>query len=451
MAATTAPREATSLPWIRGIVFTMLVPGTIAVYAPLQIAAGLVPAGGFWQLGWLVSGVGALGYVLCFLHFLASGGTPAIFFTRPVRFLIGEEPHRLVQAGLYRVTRNPMYVSVLLVVFGQALRYASWPIAEYGLFVWLSFHIVVVLLEEPHLRDERGAAYDDYCRRVPRWIIRLRAPGFRLQAAAVVVVGALTASTVAQTPSLRPGFEVASVKPNRGDDGPRGISFSPSGRFAWNAMTLKQLMQSAYAELEYKQIVGGPSWIDTDRFDIAATSPDALREIGPDGLPRGLFTRLRTLLEDRFALRTHVEARTLGVYALEAASTPFLPGPDLRKTTVDCEAVIRDAAAGRRVAPGQPSPPCSIRMSHGRLTGQSITMEQMANVLSGPAARPVLDRTGLAGVYDVELKWNEDASPAADAPSFFTAVREQLGLKLEATRASLPVLVIDSASMPTPN
>jgi protein-S-isoprenylcysteine O-methyltransferase Ste14 len=102
--------------------------------------------------------------------FLASGGTPAIFFTRPVRFLIGEEPHRLVQAGLYRVTRNPMYVSVLLVISGQALRYMSWRIAVYGLFVWLGFHIVVVLLEEPHLRHERGAAYDEYCRRVPRWV-----------------------------------------------------------------------------------------------------------------------------------------------------------------------------------------------------------------------------------------------------------------------------------------
>jgi protein-S-isoprenylcysteine O-methyltransferase Ste14/pimeloyl-ACP methyl ester carboxylesterase len=191
MAATTAPREATSLPWIRGIVFTVLVPGTIAVYVPLQIAAGLAPGGGVWQLGWLVSGVGVLGYLLCFLHFLSSGGTPAIFFTRPVRFLIGEEPQRLVQAGLYRVTRNPMYVSVLLVIFGQALHYASLRIAEYGLVVWLGFHIIVVLLEEPHLRDERGLAYDEYCRRVPRWIVRFRIPGSTLRAAAIGMVAVL--------------------------------------------------------------------------------------------------------------------------------------------------------------------------------------------------------------------------------------------------------------------
>ena len=162
--------ESPTIPWIRGIIFTVLVPGTIALYIPFRMAERLTPPGGFWNAGWLVSVVGAIGYVLCFLHFLASGGTPAIFFTRPVRFLIGEEPGRLVQGGLYRVTRNPMYVSVLLVIFGQALRFASWPIAEYGLLVWLGFHIVVVLLEEPHLREQRGPSYEEYCRQVPRWI-----------------------------------------------------------------------------------------------------------------------------------------------------------------------------------------------------------------------------------------------------------------------------------------
>jgi protein-S-isoprenylcysteine O-methyltransferase Ste14 len=162
--------DPSAMPWIRGIVFTVLVPGTIAVYVPLRMAERLTPPGGFWDAGWLLSVVGAMGYVLCFLHFLASGGTPAIFFTRPVRFLIGEEPGRLVQGGLYRVTRNPMYVSVLLVIFGQALRFASWSIAEYGLLVWLGFHIVVVVFEEPHLREQRGASYEEYCRQVPRWI-----------------------------------------------------------------------------------------------------------------------------------------------------------------------------------------------------------------------------------------------------------------------------------------
>jgi protein-S-isoprenylcysteine O-methyltransferase Ste14 len=71
---------------------------------------------------------------------------------------------------LYRLTRNPMYVSVLLVIFGHAIRFDSQSIAMYGLFVWLGFHLVVVLLEEPHLQEERGPSFSDYCRRVPRWI-----------------------------------------------------------------------------------------------------------------------------------------------------------------------------------------------------------------------------------------------------------------------------------------
>ena len=250
---------------------------------------------------------------------------------------------------------------------------------------------------------------------------------------AAIFVATAVSGALAQTPRVE--FDVASIKVNSSAGGPRGISFSPSGRFAWNAMTLRQLMQSAYAEIEFKQIVGGPSWIDSVRFDIAATSSDALREIDGGGQPRGLFARLRSLLEDRFALRTHVETRTIPVYALQPASTPFAEGADIHKTSVDCETVIRDAAAGRGgVARGQGAPPCSLRISMGQLTGHSITMQQVAGALAGPALRPVIDRTGLAGVYDIELKWGE-----------------QLGLKLEATSANVPVLVIDSASMPTPN
>lgn len=159
-----------AIPWIRGLVFTVLVPGTVAVLLPLRMSERLTPKGGAWEAGWFLIAAGATGYALCLAQFLASGGTPAIFFTRPFKFLIGEEPGRLIQKGLYQLSRNPMYVSVLLVIFGQALRFGSRQIAQYGLFVWLCFHLVVVLLEEPHLREERGLSYHEYCRRVPRWI-----------------------------------------------------------------------------------------------------------------------------------------------------------------------------------------------------------------------------------------------------------------------------------------
>jgi len=125
---------------------------------------------GLWRAGWLLVGLGAIVYGWCLFVFLMSGGTPAIFFTRHLRFVLGEEPAKLVGQGLYRISRNPMYVGVLFAVFGQALVFASARLAFYGAMLWLLFHLVVVFLEEPHLRKERGASYDEYCRQAPRWV-----------------------------------------------------------------------------------------------------------------------------------------------------------------------------------------------------------------------------------------------------------------------------------------
>lgn len=156
--------------WIRGLVFTLLVPCVVGGYFPFLIYKGSSVPGGMWQLGWLFIGLGAIIYGLCLFAFLTSGGTPAIFFTRHLKFLLGEEPPKLVTQGLYGVSRNPMYVGVLLAVLGQAVLFASPQVALYWAMLGLCFHLVVVLLEEPHLRKGRGASYDDYCRQVPRWL-----------------------------------------------------------------------------------------------------------------------------------------------------------------------------------------------------------------------------------------------------------------------------------------
>jgi len=154
---------------LRGLLFTLLVPGVVGVWVPLTLGAGASAQAGFWRAGWIAIAGGAALYLWCLLRFLAAGGTPAIFFTRHLRFLIGEEPDSLVHGGPYRFSRNPMYLGVLLVVFGQAAILASLPVALYGACLWLAFHIVVVGLEEPHLRATQGTAYADYCRGVPRW------------------------------------------------------------------------------------------------------------------------------------------------------------------------------------------------------------------------------------------------------------------------------------------
>ena len=156
--------------WVRGAIFTLLVPFVIAGWAPAQFTRGMPPAGGLWQAGWILLAAGALLYLWCLLLFLASGGTPAIFFTRPLRFLLGTEPGGVVREGPYRFSRNPMYVGVVSAILGQAVVYRSAAVLAYGAAVALCFHLVVVLYEEPHLRAVRGAEYDSYRKRVRRWI-----------------------------------------------------------------------------------------------------------------------------------------------------------------------------------------------------------------------------------------------------------------------------------------
>lgn len=156
--------------WLQGLIFTVLVPGVVAFYIPQTLRNGHAANGGWWSLGWILFAVGALIYLRCLVDFLRAGGTPAVFFTRHIRAVIGEEPQQVVHNGLYRYSRNPMYVGVLTAIAGQAIVYRSRQIGFYLLIAAVVFHLVVVLLEEPHLARARGDFYSDYRRRVPRWL-----------------------------------------------------------------------------------------------------------------------------------------------------------------------------------------------------------------------------------------------------------------------------------------
>ena len=156
--------------WLRGLTFSVLVPGMAGGLVPFVLSGDKPLQAGAWRLGWIPVAVGTAIFLSCLLNFLAAGGTPAPFFARRLRGLMGEEPGKLVCSGLYQVSRNPMYVGVLLVVFGQAVLFASTPVALYGLAAWLFLHATVVRVEEPHLRRKQGQSYEEYCRRVPRWL-----------------------------------------------------------------------------------------------------------------------------------------------------------------------------------------------------------------------------------------------------------------------------------------
>jgi uncharacterized protein (TIGR03435 family) len=256
-------------------------------------------------------------------------------------------------------------------------------------------------------------------------------------------------------------FEVASIQPNTSGDARKGLGPSPGGGFAATNVTLKELIPYAYGLPQLaasSRIFGGPKWIDTDRFDLVAKTAEP-------ATPQQLGQMLRALLADRFKLSAHHDTRSMPVFALVQANKDRRPGPQLRTSPYqDDYCNERRAVARLRSTTTAPGPPCgSGRSSPGHIVGTSWTLEQLANVLAQFAGRLVRDETGMPGRFDLELEWAPDTraaapsderdSPAIDpnAPPLVTALREQLGLKLESRTAPVDVVVIDSAERLTPD
>jgi uncharacterized protein (TIGR03435 family) len=233
---------------------------------------------------------------------------------------------------------------------------------------------------------------------------------------------------------------------------------------------LRELISAAYGTpqpLPAFQITGGPKWIESDRFDIVAKAPGDPQP-GPNGPPTAMFAMLRTLLADRFQLILHRESKEMAIYALVLARADGKLGPQLKPAATDCAAMMA-AARGRGAPPPPPAPgermPCGMRMFPGNLSGGSSSMAQLTNVLARFVNRTVVDQTGLAGNYDLDLQWTPDQMPQGrgdpppgapalpsidpNGPSIFTAVQEQLGLKLESTKGPVSVVVIDRIEHPT--
>lgn len=256
-----------------------------------------------------------------------------------------------------------------------------------------------------------------------------------------------------------PAFEVASVKVNKSGEG-WSLPFQPGGRVTQTNRTLRQMILFAYSFspppgitdgwFQDFQLVGGPAWAASDRFDIVAKMEgNPPRDRATDDLARLM---LRTLLADRFQLRLNTETRELAVYALVLARSDGALGPRLRRQTFDC-----DNAPSPTSLPepgGPPRRPCG-HLGHPHPTSlsyQGVGIERVAIGLSPTVGRVVIDRTGLRGRFDVDLDWGPAlGAPAESAPSIFTAVQEQLGLKLESQRGPVEVLVIQHAECPTPD
>ena len=160
--------------WIRGIIFTILVPGTVAGYIPYLFRRNNLPdmdIGIFHWAGLFIFIIGILIYLWTVTSFLLRGkGTPAIWFTKTISFIIGEEPMKMVSSGLYKYTRNPMYIGVVTTVIGQGLFFQSSNVLWYALSLFIIFNIVVILIEEPHLEEKFGDEYRNYKKKTRRWL-----------------------------------------------------------------------------------------------------------------------------------------------------------------------------------------------------------------------------------------------------------------------------------------
>jgi len=249
------------------------------------------------------------------------------------------------------------------------------------------------------------------------------------------------AAAAAQSPVSDPAFDAASIRLNlSGRDGGGGRPRAGGG-YTFTNVTLRSLISMAY-KMPFDRILGGPAWLVSDKYDVNA--------IGKENATLDETAMMvRSLLRDRFRFVAHTERRDLPVYFLVLARADGRLGPGLRRSSVDCqdpEARKKAIAAARdaRIV-------CGITFDPGVFTAGGVTVSTVLGELTAASGRAVLDRTGLTENYDIELKWTALPEPNSNNVSIFTAVQEQLGLKLESATAPLDVVVIDRIERPSEN
>jgi uncharacterized protein (TIGR03435 family) len=255
-----------------------------------------------------------------------------------------------------------------------------------------------------------------------------------------------------------PAFEVTSVRENRSVNEAGRMSGPEPGRFTAVNMPLWFILHDAF-QIRAHQLIGLPDWAAEARHDITATYP-----AGFTPTQAQLRLMLQRLLADRFGLVVHREQRELPMYALVLARRDGALGPQLTRSDVDCQRWLAEkrpqigAGGPSPVAPGGARPACMMIASRTMLSGGTQTIQQLTARLEALAGRAVVDRTGLTGTFNIDLKWDvagnlgvTGAAAQGDGASMFTALEEQLGLKLEPIRAPAEVIVIDALERPMPD
>jgi uncharacterized protein (TIGR03435 family) len=260
-----------------------------------------------------------------------------------------------------------------------------------------------------------------------------------------------------QAPLTEPTFDVVSIKPDSSDD--RGAHGGPQagGRFTVTNVTVFRLIANAY-RLHDAQVIGGPGWINSDRYDVVA--------VGPANVTAAQRARmLQKILDDRFALEVHHEMRVLPAANLVMARKDGTLGPHLHRAT-DADSDCTPLNSPPEFTNGMPA--CSLKIGTGMLRARGMTMQRLADTLGFTyrVAGFVFDETNLTGSFNIDAlqfrpddlpdnpppNWPANAPwPSLDAPSIYTALQEQLGLKLEFIKEPVDVIVIDHVDRPTPN
>jgi len=285
----------------------------------------------------------------------------------------------------------------------------------------------------------------------------------RIATALFVVSAALRVTAQDGPPRPVPTtFEVASIKLNKDGGSVAGLRRIPGGRFEATNIQLDALISFAH-QLQPYELQGGPPWLTTDRWDVLAKI-DGDPPPRPPGDPRpdAMMLATRALLADRFKLSMHRDTQDLEVYRLVMARDDRRPGSGLRRSTYDCAGLL--LAQDQAVKGGSPPPDpntadhmvCGMRVSVGRIQSGGRPIATLLNTLTAMTQRRVVDETGLTGEWEFDISFNPPAPPPGidvppanlDAPSLFTVLQEQLGLKLESTRLPMPVMVVDRVERP---
>lgn len=294
---------------------------------------------------------------------------------------------------------------------------------------------------------------------VPFVVVALPAPRLSAQSSARAFAG----QSPPESDGNRPAFEVASIKPNHSADSRPLIQLRP-GRFVATGATARFLIQFAYDAQDF-QLSGGPSWINSNKYDIDAKVEDSiakeLRTLTTFQQMDQIRLMLQSLLADRFKLQVSHDTKDVAVYALVVAKN----GPKLTQSVVAPPA----AAAGNPEGPPPNGPRIGIT-GNGQVTATGVPVSLLAEILSHQLGRQVVDHTELKGNYDFKLQWTPDENqpfsgpdggpipspasappPDSSGPSLSTALQEQLGLRLESQKGPVTVFVIDHVEEPSPN